>query len=505
MTNVRVRIAPSPTGTPHVGTAYIALFNYLFARANDGTFILRIEDTDRTRSHKKYEDELLDALRWIGLSWDEGPDVGGDHGPYRQSDRTAIYSEYIKKLLDAGHAYHCFCTPERLNEMRAKQRAGKEGIRYDRKCLGLSDSDVKHLMDDDVPFVVRLKVPEEGTCVFKDRLRGEIKKEYASIDDQILIKSSGMPTYHMANVVDDHLMGITHVIRGEEWISSTPKHILLYERFDWDPPEFIHMPLLLNPNGSKLSKRKNPTSVLYYRDAGFLPEALLNFLGLMGYSFPGDEEKTTVDEMIASFDIDRISLGGSIFDIKKLLWLNGRYIRENLEPKELLERLKEWRFNDSFIGNVIPLMHKRMETLGDFMPKVGFLFTHDVSYDTESLVPHGRESADIPAVIQTLLWSFENQTEWTPSSIESAIKTVVTFWNWPVRDITGILFTVIMGASVGPPLYESMEILGRDLSRARVLSALELMGGISRNRTKSLEKEWTHFIVHYEGKTPGTS
>jgi glutamyl-tRNA synthetase len=256
MPEVRVRIAPSPTGAPHVGTAYIALFNYLFAKSNKGKFLLRIEDTDQVRSHPVYEASILEALRWIGMSWDEGPDVGGEYGPYRQSERTDIYRQHAEKLLLKDGAYRCFCTSERLEKMREEQLKRELPVKYDGKCRQLSEAIIAKKLKENAPFVIRLKVPKRGQCVIEDRLRGKVTYDYKQIDDQVLLKSDAFPTYHLANVVDDHLMKITHVIRGEEWLPSTPKHILLYELFGWDKPEFIHMPLLLNPDGSKLSKRK---------------------------------------------------------------------------------------------------------------------------------------------------------------------------------------------------------------------------------------------------------
>ncbi|HWN66652.1 MAG TPA: glutamate--tRNA ligase, partial [Haliangium sp.] len=315
---VRVRIAPSPTGDPHVGTAYIALFNYVFARKHGGAFILRIEDTDRTRSRADSEAAIFRALRWVGLSWDEGPDVGGPHGPYRQSERSAIYREHTDLLIQRGRAYRCFCTAERLAEMRDRlkeQKASTTG--YDRHCRGIDAAESERRAAGGEPYTVRLAVPVEGTTRFHDQLRGDVEIPNEQVDDQILLKSDGFPTYHLANVVDDHLMEITHVIRAEEWISSTPKHVQLYEAFGWQPPVWIHMPLLRNSDKSKISKRKNPVSIDYYKDAGILPRALLNFLAIMGWSFGGDREKFGLDEMIEVFSWDRVSLGGPVFDPDK--------------------------------------------------------------------------------------------------------------------------------------------------------------------------------------------
>ncbi len=290
MSDVRVRVAPSPTGVPHVGTAYIALFNYAFAQQEGGSFILRIEDTDQARSTAESEEAILRSLHWLGIEWDEGPDCGGPHAPYRQSERAETYREHVQELLDSGHAYRCFCTPERLAELRKEQKRQRlPQLKYDRRCLELSDDEVTQRLADGAPHVVRLRVPE-GETVYRDRLRGEITFQNETIDDQVLLKSDGFPTYHLANVVDDHQMAISHVVRAEEWITSTPKHVLLYEAFGWQPPEFVHMPLLRNKDRSKISKRKNPVSLDWYREQGYLPEALRNFLALLGFSMPDERE-----------------------------------------------------------------------------------------------------------------------------------------------------------------------------------------------------------------------
>lgn len=324
---VRVRIAPSPTGDPHVGTAYIGLFNYVFAKKNKGDFLLRIEDTDRTRFSEDSEQQIFDAMHWLGLDYNEGPDVGGDKGPYRQSERFSIYKEYAEKLVDKGEAYYCFCTPERLSKLRERQIAMKQPPGYDRHCRNLTDEEVKQKLQEGVPYVIRLKMPYEGDTIVHDELRGDIVFENSKIDDQVLLKSDGFPTYHLANIVDDYLMGITHVIRAEEWIASTPKHIQLYKAFGWDEPKWYHMPLLRNADKSKISKRKNPVSLNYYIQEGYLKEGLLNFLALMGWSFGGDREIFSLDEMVENFSFDRISLGGPVFDLVKLGWVNNQHMK----------------------------------------------------------------------------------------------------------------------------------------------------------------------------------
>ena len=342
---VRVRIAPSPTGDPHIGTAYIALFNYVFTKKNNGKFIIRIEDTDQKRYRSDSEAMILDALKWVGIQWDEGPDIGGPYAPYKQSERKEIYREYAESLIHKGHAYRCFCTTQRLDILRKSQQAQKLPPGYDRLCRDLPQQDVEQKLAEGIPHVIRMKMPTIGKTSFRDTLRGNIEFDNDGVDDQVLLKTDGFPTYHLAVVVDDNLMKITHVIRGEEWISSTPKHIMLYEMFGWDKPEFCHLPLLRNADKSKISKRKNPTSINYYRRKGILPETLRNFLALMGWNFGDNVEKFTTQEMIEGFTWERMTLGGPVFDLKKLSWLNGQYLK--LESNEKwLSNLKNFFFND---------------------------------------------------------------------------------------------------------------------------------------------------------------
>lgn len=324
---VKVRIAPSPTGDPHVGTAYIGLFNYAYAKHNGGEFILRIEDTDRTRFSADSEQQIFDAMKWLGLYYDEGPDVGGDFGPYRQSERMGMYKKYADMLVDNGGAYCCFCTQERLTSLRERQVAMNQAPGYDGHCRKLTKEEVEQKKANNEPYIIRLKMPYDGQTIVKDMLRGDIVFENSKIDDQVLLKSDGFPTYHLANIVDDHLMGITDVIRAEEWIASTPKHVQLYKAFGWEEPKWYHMPLLRNADKTKISKRKNPVSLNYYRQEGYLKEAMLNFLALMGWSMPEDKEIFTLDEMINNFTFDRISLGGPVFDLVKLGWVNNHHMR----------------------------------------------------------------------------------------------------------------------------------------------------------------------------------
>ncbi|NME36046.1 glutamate--tRNA ligase [Fusobacterium sp. FSA-380-WT-3A] len=349
---IRTRVAPSPTGDPHVGTAYIAMFNIAFAYKHGGDFILRIEDTDQNRYTPGSEEMIYESLRWLGLDWKEGPDVGGPYGPYRQSERFGIYADYAKQLVEKGEAYYCFCTPERLDNLRERQKAMKKAPGYDGHCRSLSKEEVEARIAAGEPYVIRLKMPYEGETVIHDRLRGDIVFENSKIDDQVLLKADGYPTYHLANVVDDHLMGVTTVIRAEEWISSTPKHIQLYKAFGWEQPEFIHMPLLRNNDRTKISKRKNPVSLNWYRDNGYLKEGLLNFLGLMAYSFGDGKEIFTLQEFKENFNIDNVSLGGPVFDLVKLGWINNQHMRLK-DLKELTEMTVPFFRAKGFVGEEV--------------------------------------------------------------------------------------------------------------------------------------------------------
>ncbi|MFA6877537.1 MAG: glutamate--tRNA ligase [Fusobacterium sp.] len=355
---IRTRVAPSPTGDPHVGTAYIAMFNIAFAHVNNGEFILRIEDTDQVRSTKESENMIFDSLKWLGLNWSEGPDILGPYGPYRQSERFDMYGDYARELVEKGEAYYCFCTPERLSNLRERQKAMKKAPGYDGHCRSLSKEEVKTKLDAGDPYVIRLKMPYEGQTIVHDRLRGDIVFENNIIDDQVLLKADGYPTYHLANVVDDHLMKITTVIRAEEWISSTPKHIQLYKAFGWEKPEFIHMPLLRNSDRTKISKRKNPVSLNWYKEEGYLKEGLLNFLGMMAYSVKEGKEIFSLEEFKDTFNIDNVSLGGPVFDLVKLGWINNQHMRLK-DLKELTELAVPFFKEEGYFGDEIT-SHERI-------------------------------------------------------------------------------------------------------------------------------------------------
>jgi glutamyl-tRNA synthetase len=472
---IRTRIAPSPTGDPHIGTAYIALFNYAFAKSQGGDFILRIEDTDRTRSTKESEQAIFDALHWVGINWDEGPDVGGDKGPYRQSERFEIYKEYCQKLLDNGTAYYCFCTSERLTELRKKQEAEKSDVLgYDSLCATLSKEEVEENLAAGMPYVIRLKTPKDGDCKFNDRLRGEISIPWKTIDDQVLLKTDGFPTYHLANIVDDHLMEITHVLRGEEWINSAPKHFMLYQAFGWEAPEIIHFPLLRNPDRSKLSKRKNPTSILYYKQAGFLPEAVLNFLGLLSYSMPDESEDFSLQQMVDVFDIDRVSAGGPIFDIQKLRNFNARYIRK-LSVEELWQRLKEWFINDDTFLEVTEMAQPRLNQLTDFMPLATQVFQDKLSYNSEAITSTVEEDEQAPKLLRTLQWEIEKKSKWNKDAVGEVFGIIAEKEDMKIKKLMPLCYTVFSGSTVALPLYDSMVLIGKDLCLRRIQYALETL------------------------------
>lgn len=487
---VRTRIAPSPTGDPHVGTAYIALFNLCFARQHGGQFILRIEDTDQARSTSDSEQAIFDALKWAGLHWDEGPDVGGKFAPYRQSERKDIYQEQIKTLLEREHAFHCFCSSERLNQLREQQMLNKEKPGYDGCCLKLTKDDVQKKLQAGESYVIRMKVPSEGVCEFDDMLRGKISIEWSQVDMQVLMKADGMPTYHLANVVDDHLMEITHVIRGEEWISSAPKHQLLYQYFGWQMPVLCHMPLLRNPDKSKLSKRKNPTGINYYRRAGYLPEALLNYLGRMGWSMPDESEKFSLDTMIKHFDIQRVTLGGPIFDLEKLSWLNGMWIRESLSDQELITRYEDWIKDSVDLKKIAPLVKERINIFADVVGLAAYFLQDKINLSASDFEKNKLSQEDQIKVLQLSLWSIETLVIWNRAEIENILFALADKLDIKIRDFVAPLFVALSGKTSALSVIDSMDILGIDMTRIRLREAIEALGGVSKKGAKKLEKEF---------------
>lgn len=465
---VRLRVAPSPTGDPHVGLAYITLFNYVFARKFGGQLILRIEDTDQARTRATSEREIFSSLKWLGLDWDEGPDVGGDFGPYRQSERLPIYHDHVEKLIAEGKAYRCFCSQERLDQVREQQRALKQTPRYDGHCRGLSRSESDRLLAAGGGSVVRLLVPEgDETTSFIDELRGPIEIKHSQLDDQVLLKSDGFPTYHLANVVDDHLMEISHVVRAEEWISSTPKHVLLYEAFGWQTPKFVHLPLLRNKDRSKISKRKNPVSLTYYEKRGILPDAMRNFLGLMGWSMPDDtQEVFTLKEMIDVFEFKDIHLGGPVFDVDKLMWLNQQYI-QNMSAENLVDYALSQTLTRRRLIEVVGLMQKRIDVFDELFSQSPYFFVGPVEVDPESVFGQLGKSA-VLSMLREIADEFDQLDSWTGEVIQACLDKHRKQLEWKPKDYFMTLRQVICGTKQTPPVGETLAVVGKELVRFRL-------------------------------------
>lgn len=455
--------------------------------------MLRIEDTDEVRSTKQSETDILESLKWLGLDWDEGPGVGGDYGPYKQSERGDIYQSHIDQLLEQGSAFRCFCSSQRLDDLRKAQMLAKKDLGYDGHCLGLDAETVAQRVAAGEEHVIRMKVPTEGECTFNDLLRGPVSIAWSQVDMQVLIKSDGKPTYHFANVVDDHLMKISHVIRGEEWINSAPKHILLYQYFDWQTPVLCHMPLLRNPDKSKLSKRKNPTSIGYYQAMGYLPEAMLNYLGMMGWTMPSGEEIFTLQEMTAAFDIKRVSLGGPIFDTEKLDWLNGKYLREQLTDQEFAQHFAAWAFSADKVARIVPLLKQRVERFCDVAELGSFFLSGNPPLTPEQFVHKQVSVEDQVRILQFALWRLESLPVWSRDSIEAGLQELAEAMGFKIRDFLFPLFLAISGKAVSTSVIESIDILKLDISRARIRAAIEILGGVSKKLAKKLEKEYREF------------
>ena len=482
----RTRIAPSPTGDPHLGTAYVALFNWALARSRGGEFILRIEDTDAARSTPESENAIIAALRWLGIDWDEGPDIGGPHGPYRQSERLAIYRGHVDRLIAAGRAFHCFCSAERLESVRAARRAAGENPGYDGHCLALSEQEVDERLERGDSRVVRMRVPTEGICRFRDELRGSIEIPYTQIDMQVLLKADGYPTYHLAAVVDDHQMGITHIMRGEEWISSVPKHRLLFDYFGWDMPEMIHLPLLRNPDRSKLSKRRNPTGIDYYRDLGYLPEALLNYLAGMGWSMPDEQEIFSQEEFRKAFNPKRVVLGGPVFDIEKLNWMNGQYLR-GLGVDEFVGRFKAWVGGGERLKALAPLVHQRTERFADIAPQVDYLLGERKRLEADDFAHKRLERDAVVEILFRTARAFDGLRAWQSNQLQQACRQNAQRMELKLGEFLFPLFVAVSGRPVALPLFDSMVILGREVTRARLRDALDVLG-LSNKQRKRLEK-----------------
>ena len=482
---VRTRMAPSPTGEYHIGHIRTLLFNYAYARKMEGKFILRIEDTDQQRYVKDAVSKILNVIKSYGLDWDEGPDIGGPYGPYTQSERLEIYKNHAMSLVDKGYAYYCFCSEERLKEVRKECVASHKIPKYDRYCRNISLAEAKKRAEKE-SFVIRLKVPDNKVLEYEDLVMGKISINSDNLDDQIIIKSDGFPTYHLAVVVDDHLMKISHILRGSEWISSTPKHLLLYQYFGWKVPKIGHLPVFLDPSGGgKMSKRKGSVSAQSFLEEGFLPEALLNFLALLGWSPKNDKEIFTLKEFISMFDISDINKANPRFDINKLKYINGYYMR-NMNENDLKNRLLQ--FDKSFEGinpgklkEIIALEKDRMKTLKDFKEQTKFFFSSIKINKKEFgilLMPKGKKPATIAKHLRYVSALLEKVQSWDLKSLkecENEIRRKAVEEKWKVIDAFSPVRVAITGSLISPPLFESMEILGREETIKRLNNAVSAL------------------------------
>lgn len=476
---IRVRFAPSPTGYLHMGGARTALFNYLFAKHHGGSFLLRIEDTDQSRFQQGALEEIYKSLEWLGLSWDEGPGKEGACGPYIQSQRCALYKEYSDRLLNEGKAYRCFCSAERLAQVRLEREKNKLATGYDRFCREIPEVKQRELAGGGAPFVVRFKIPLDRKVIFNDEIRGPIEYSTDVLDDLVLLKSDGFPTYHLANVVDDHCMGISHVLRGDEWIASTPRHVLLYEAFGWQVPCFAHMPVILAEGGGKLSKRKGAASVMDYKRAGFLPEALFNFLALLGWS-PGEgdmREKMTRTELIEAFSLKHISPKAAVFDEKKLDWMNGKYLEEAdlgslIEPVKGLVREKIGReIDDEYLKTVITMLKGRSKRITDIAENAAYFFIDPEVYEEKAERKYFSKDSDW--YLKSIVEKIKTLDGFSQSTIENAYTEIAASAGIMVAALIHPTRLAISGVSFGPGLFELMEVLGKDAVVRRIEKAIK--------------------------------
>jgi glutamyl-tRNA synthetase len=479
---VRVRFAPSPTGYPHVGNIRTALFNWLFARHYGGKFIVRIEDTDVARRVEGAEKGILDSLRWLELYWDEGPDVGGDYGPYYQSQRLELYQAAAEKLVAQGDAYYCYCSPERLEAMRAEQVKRKQPPGYDRHCRDLTPEERAQKQAEGIVPVVRFKVPLEGQTRFKDLIYGNVVFENSTLDDFVILKSDGYPTYHLANVVDDSAMKISHVIRAEEWVSSTPRHLLLYKALGLEPPEFIHHPMILGPDRAKLSKRHGSVSILDYRDQGYLAQTMFNFLALIGWSLDDKTEIIPRQELVDSFSLERIGKTGAIFNREKLDWMNGVYIRA-LKPEEFFEAAQPYLMTDvitgeafiedeDYVRKVLPLVQERAKTLLEVVELTRFFFVNELEYDAQMLIGKKMDAPSTISALKAAQAKLEALKAFDAGSLEVVLRPLAPELGLKTGQLFGVLRVAVTGQTAAPPLFETMAVLGKERSMKRIAAAL---------------------------------
>ena len=489
--SVRVRFAPSPTGDPHIGNLRTALFNWLFARHHGGSFILRVEDTDQKRYSTGALERIQDSLKWLGLDWDEGPAVGGPHAPYFQSQRLDIYQEAAQRLVEEGHAYHCYCSQERLENMRRSRRGQKGARGYDGHCRDLSPAEGRRLESQGAVPAVRFKMPREGDTTFHDIIRGGVVWRNELLDDHILLKSDGYPTYHLANVVDDYLMEISHVLRAEEWLSSTPLHVQLYDALGYQPPLFAHLPIILGPDRSKLSKRHGAASALKYKSDGFLPEAMVNFMALLGWSLDDKTEVMPRDMLVQSFSVDRIVRSAAIFDMEKLLWMNGVYIRQ-MSTHELADAILPYLEKDlprectpvdrDYLTKLAPLLQERVRTLGGGLDSPGsvaetasYFFLDNVQPTEEEILERVREPEAAVTALRRTLEVLEEAGEMAHDSLEERYRAAAADMGLSASRYFGMLRVVLTGRTASPPLFQTMEVLGRERCQRRVEGALETL------------------------------
>jgi len=487
-----VRFAPSPTGHFHIGGARTALYNFLFARQTGGKLILRSEDTDRKRSSPENLDEIMTALRWLGIVWDEGPDIGGPHAPYNQSARKEIYLEYGRRLLETGNAYRCFCTPERLEEGRKRAMALKQPPRYDGHCRQLSTAEAEARAVAGERFVIRFKTPREGTTILRDRLRGEITVENRNIDDYIIIKSDGFALYHLAAIVDDHLMGITHVFRGAEWLGTFPLHAMIIRALGWEEPVWCHLSIFLKPSGKGKMSKRDVTSeqsifVLGLRDLGYVPEAINNWMALMGASFGSEEEVLSMEEMCARFSLDHLNAAPARVSFDKLDHFNGLYLRK-LAPEALAALIQPFferagiEADRATLARIAPIIQERIVTLDDAVALAGFFFRPEVSPAADELVARGltpAQSLDALRRARDLLLALPS---FEPETTEPPLRALAEELGLKPGQLFGILRAAVTGQTVSPPLFESMAIVGKEKCLARLDQAADLLGTLAGAR-----------------------
>lgn len=480
---VRVRFAPSPTGYLHVGGARTALFNYLFAKANNGTFILRIEDTDRNRFQEDSLNEIFESMKWLGMEWDEGPGKEGNFGPYIQSERTDMYKKYAQQLIDNGNAYYCFCTSERLEEVRKERERTKQmQAGYDRHCRDMDTDDVKARIEAGDKYVIRLKIPIDTTITFNDAIRGEITYDTAQLDDIVLMKSDGFPTYHLASIVDDHHMNISHVLRGDEWIASTPRHVVLYKALGWEAPIFAHLPVILSPTGGKLSKRKGAASVMDYKKAGFLPGALVNFLSLLGWNPGDDKEIMTKEELESLFSLERVSPKASVFDEQKLEWMNGQYLI-GMDDKDILNEVKPlWEkkeligsVDDTYLLTVIALMKQRVKKITELAESTSYFFNDFDEYNAKAVKKRFMKGSPVEVLNETIS-RFNNLEAFNHETTEQGLVAVAEKLETGAGNVNTVVRLAVTGEAGGPGLFEMMELFGKETVIRRLEKAIDWIG-----------------------------